>query len=208
MGNTWGKDALKIVLATSNKGKVAEFQNLLAPLNWEIILQSNVGVSEIEENGLTFIENALLKARNAAKYSNLPALADDSGLMVDALKGEPGIYSSRYAGKNATDKQNISKLLNELAVTPELERTARFYCVLVYLRYAEDPAPIIAQGIWEGRILQASRGDKGFGYDPIFFDPVNNCSAAELTPAEKNKSSHRGRASQDLIRQLSNYSEF
>ena len=184
----------KIVLATANPGKLRELQAVLAGLDFEIVPQSAFGVPEVEETGLTFIENALLKARNAALYTGLPALADDSGLAVDALGGVPGIYSARYAGAGAGDRANIGKLLAELDGVPAERRTARFVCVLALLHHPADPTPLICQGSWEGTILTEPRGEGGFGYDPIFFVPGEQRTAAELEPAVKNQISHRGQA--------------
>lgn len=193
----------KIVLASSNQGKLREIQQLLAPLNFKLLPQSDFISRDAEETGLTFVENTIIKARHATQLSGLPALADDSGLEVDALNGAPGIYSSRYAGANATDADNNQKLLTSLSQVPEQERTARFHCVLVYLRHAADPTPLIAQGTWEGRILDAPRGDNGFGYDPLFFSPDHNAASAELLPEVKNKTSHRAKALQQLLSLLS-----
>ncbi len=192
----------KIVLATGNAGKAKELQAMLAGSGIEIVLQTALGVREAEETGLTFIENALLKARNAAGQTGLPAIADDSGLEVDALKGEPGIHSARYAGPKASDADNLQKLLQEISGVPAEKRTARFRCVLVYLRHPQDPAPLICEGVWEGRILEEPRGMNGFGYDPIFLVPDRNCSSAELPPAEKNRLSHRGQALAKLASHL------
>ena len=192
-----------IVLASNNAGKVREIERLLAESRIHIRPQGEYGVPEAEETGLTFVENAILKARNAARHSGLPAIADDSGLEVDALRGAPGIYSARYAGPGATDEANLRKLLADLAEVPEAERTARFQCVLVYLRHAEDPTPLICQGTWEGRILFEPRGSNGFGYDPIFLVPSLDHSSAELDPDTKNRLSHRGQALRRLQEQLS-----
>ena len=183
-----------IVLASSNPGKVREINQMLGGLHLSVVPQSDFKVIDAEETGLTFIENALLKARNATRHTGLPAIADDSGIEVDYLNGAPGIYSARYAGKNASDEQNLRKLLDDLVGIPEAERTARFQCLMVYLRHEFDPTPIICQGAWEGRILLEPRGTNGFGYDPIFFVPTHNCSSAELPPEVKNKLSHRGQA--------------
>jgi XTP/dITP diphosphohydrolase len=191
-----------IVLASGNAGKVREFNQLLASLDLEVVPQSRFNVPEIEETGLTFVENAILKARNAAQHTGLAALADDSGLEVDALHGAPGIYSARYAAPGASDAENLGKLLAMLDDVPEEKRTARFQCVLVYLRHALDPTPRICQGTWEGRILTAPRGANGFGYDPVFFVPTHNCSAAELPPEVKNSLSHRGQALHALLAAL------
>ncbi len=191
-----------IVLASSNSGKVREINQMLAGLDLSVVPQSDFKVIDAEETGLTFIENALIKARNATRHTGLPAIADDSGIEVDYLNGAPGIYSARYAGKNASDEQNLRKLLDDLVGIPEAERTARFQCLMVYLRHEFDPTPIICQGTWEGRILLEARGANGFGYDPIFFVPTHNCSSAELPPEVKNKLSHRGQALRKLVEAL------
>jgi XTP/dITP diphosphohydrolase len=192
----------KVVLATGNVGKLRELGGMLADLDIELVSQRELGISDAEETGLSFVENAILKARHAAQASSLPAIADDSGLEVDALDGAPGIYSARYAGPDATDAHNNHKLLKALAKIPEKERTARFRCLLVYLRHAADATPLICQGTWEGRILEAPRGNNGFGYDPLFWVPGQNCSSAELPPELKNRLSHRGQALQQLLEQL------
>ena len=184
----------QVVLASSNRGKVREINQMLGGLHLSVVPQSDFKVMDADETGLTFVENALLKARNATRHTGLPAIADDSGIEVDYLNGAPGIYSARYAGKSASDEQNLRKLLDDLVGIPEEERTARFQCLMVYLRHEFDPTPIICQGTWEGRILLESRGANGFGYDPIFFVPTHNCSSAELPPEVKNKLSHRGQA--------------
>ncbi|MFC7301318.1 RdgB/HAM1 family non-canonical purine NTP pyrophosphatase [Cognatiluteimonas weifangensis] len=184
----------ELVLASGNAGKLAELRALLGADRWRLRAQSDFGLAEVEETGLTFVENALLKARHAARATGLPALADDSGLCVDALGGAPGLHSARYGGGHGDAGRNIARLLHELDGVPDAARTARFYCVLVLLRAADDPQPIIAEGSWPGRILAAPRGTRGFGYDPVFFDPEHGCSAAELEPAIKNAASHRGRA--------------
>lgn len=191
-----------IVLASSNPGKLAEFRQLLAGTGHEILPQSALFVPEAEETGLSFVENAILKARNAARHAVLPAIADDSGLEVDALNGAPGIFSARFAGANADDAANNRRLLELMQGVPEAERRARFQCVLVYLRHAEDPSPVICQGTWEGRLLENPRGEGGFGYDPLFFVPELNASAAELDPATKNRLSHRGQAMAKLLAAL------
>jgi len=191
-----------VVLASNNAGKVREFNALLAGLDIDVVPQSSFAVPEIEETGLTFVENAILKARHAAQQAKLPALADDSGLEVDALKGAPGIYSARYAGPGASDRENLEKLLAMLNGIADPERTARFQCVLVYMRHALDPTPVICQGTWEGRILTEPRGTGGFGYDPVFFVPTHQCASAELPPAVKNALSHRGQALQKLLAAL------
>ena len=191
-----------IVLASNNPGKVREFNALLADHNLEVVPQSQFGVPEAEETGLTFVENALLKARNAALHTGKPAIADDSGIEVDALMGAPGIYSARYAGVGASDQANLEKLLADLKDVPELERTARFQCLMVYMRHANDPTPMLFQAAWEGRILTAPRGTGGFGYDPIFFVPTHNCSSAELSAETKLAISHRGQALRRLVAAL------
>jgi len=184
----------KIVLATSNRGKLAEMQPLLADAGFTLITQGELGVADAVENGRTFVENALIKARHAATVTGLPAIADDSGLIVDALHGAPGLISAHYAGVHGDAEGNIRKLLGELVDVPEEQRSARFYSLIVLLRHADDPQPLIAEGIWHGRILTAPRGTGGFGYDPVFFDPELRMSAAELAPDVKNRVSHRGRA--------------
>ncbi len=184
----------RLVLATSNRGKLAEIQPLLEGLDYSLVTQGELGVEDAIENGQTFVENALIKARHACACTGLPALADDSGLIVDALDGAPGLVSAHYAGVHGDAAGNIHKLLAELAGIAEPQRTARFYSLIVLLRHADDPQPVIAEGLWEGRILDAPRGDGGFGYDPVFFDPVLGKSAAELSPGLKNRVSHRGRA--------------
>ncbi len=190
----------QIVLASGNAGKIREIQAILP--HWQIVPQSVFNVSEVDETGLTFVENAIIKARNAAHYSQLPAIADDSGLEVDALQGAPGVISARYAGVGATDQENVDKLLNELQSTPESQRTARFRCVMVLMQHPADPAPVIAEGVWEGVILPAVAGENGFGYDPLFFVPSEGCSSAQLSAQVKNRLSHRGQALQALARQV------
>jgi XTP/dITP diphosphohydrolase len=195
----------KIVLASGNTGKLKEFSVLLSELDMDIIPQSDFNVSEAEETGLTFVENALIKARNACLHTNLPAIADDSGIEVDALNGEPGIYSARYSGLGATNQQNLEALLNTLKDTPESRRTARYQCVIVYLRHATDPTPIICQASWEGKILLTPVGKGGFGYDSIFWVKESNCSAAELTLHQKYTVSHRGKAIRQLLGHLQSH---
>ncbi|MBN8241157.1 RdgB/HAM1 family non-canonical purine NTP pyrophosphatase [Marinobacter hydrocarbonoclasticus] len=194
--------ARKLVIASNNKGKIAELTDLLAPLGLQPVAQGELGVSEAEEPAVTFVENALIKARHAARATGLPALADDSGLAVDALDGRPGVRSARFAGEEATDNDNVEALLAALKDTPEAERSAQFHCVLVYLRHADDPTPIICHGRWPGRILAEPRGQGGFGYDPVFLVPEHGCSAAELTRGQKGRISHRGRALASLLDQL------
>jgi XTP/dITP diphosphohydrolase len=190
----------QLVLASNNPGKIREIQALLP--DYAIIPQSEFVQTEAEETGLTFVENALLKARHAAQHSHLPVLADDSGLAVDALNGEPGIYSARYAGQGASDKDNNDKLLLELAGVPIEDRTARFICVIVLIEHAVDPMPLIAQGIWEGKILMHPQGANGFGYDPLFRVSGHDCSSAELPSEVKNSLSHRGKALKQLALML------
>lgn len=192
----------KLVLASGNAGKLREFQQLLADCGFEVLPQSDFAVENAEETGLTFVENAILKARHACAETGLPAIADDSGIEVDALNGRPGIYSARYSGEGANDAANNQKLLKELNGIPEEKRTARYHCVLAFMRHAEDPTPILCHCSWEGRILTEARGEGGFGYDPLFFLPDLQCTAAELDKAEKNRVSHRGRAMQMLLQAL------
>jgi len=192
----------RIVLASGNAGKVREFNQLLADIDLEVLPQSDFDVVEAEETGLTFVENAILKARNAAQHTGLPALADDSGLEVDALHGAPGIYSARFSGVGASDEANLQKLLSELKEVPQNLRSARFQCVIVYMRHAEDPTPIICQGTWNGRILTEPQGENGFGYDPVFYVPEEDCSSAQLASEVKNRLSHRGQALQQLLQAL------
>jgi XTP/dITP diphosphohydrolase len=189
----------KIVLATGNQGKVKELGSMLQALNVEVLAQSEFKVGDVAETGTTFVENAIIKARHAAKQTGLPAIADDSGLAVDALGGAPGVYSARYAGEQATDQSNIDKLLVEMQGVPEAKRTARFLCVLVYMRHADDPSPIICQGEWAGEITNQQVGTNGFGYDPVFWVPSENCCSAELSKAQKNALSHRGQALRQLL---------
>lgn len=192
----------KLVLASNNKGKVREFGEMLATINMEVVPQATFNIEDADETGLTFVENAIIKARHASAIAGLPAIADDSGLEVDFLNGAPGIYSARYSGEGATDEKNLLKLLEALKDVPEEQRTARFQCVLVYMRHAEDPTPIICQGTWEGVISTEKHGDNGFGYDPIFYVPSHNCSSAELSSEEKHKLSHRGQALKKLLAAL------
>lgn len=185
---------MKLVLASSNQGKLQELRELLARDDIELLAQSDLGVQDADETGNTFVENALIKARHAAQVTGLPALADDSGICVDALKGAPGLYSARYAGEHGNASRNIDKLLDALRDTTDDHRTAHFYCVLVLLRHPDDPQPLIVEGQWNGRILRERRGDGGHGYDPVFFDPLHGQSAAEMEPGLKNRLSHRGQA--------------
>jgi XTP/dITP diphosphohydrolase len=193
---------IKMVLATDNAGKLSELQAMLSGGGIQVLPQAALGVSKVVENGASFVENAVLKARNAARQTGLPAIADDSGLEVDALSGAPGIHSARYAGANASDAENLEKLLEELRSVPANRRTARFRCVMVYVRQADDPTPVICEGTWEGCILEAPRGHNGFGYDPVFLARGLNRSSAELPAAEKNRLSHRGQALRKLTERL------
>lgn len=192
----------RLVIASNNAGKLQEFSDLLAPLGIHPVAQKELGVTEAEEPAVTFVENALLKARHAARSTGLPALADDSGLAVDALGGRPGVRSARFAGDNASDADNIRALLAALEGIPEADRKAQFHCVLVYLRHADDPTPVICHGRWTGSILTDLRGEGGFGYDPVFWVPDQRCSAAQLSRADKGRISHRGRALRVLLEQL------
>jgi len=189
-----------IVLASGNPGKIREIQAILQ--HRQILPQSQFQIEEPEETGSTFIENAIIKARNAALHSGMPAIADDSGLVVDALDGAPGVISARYAGIGATDQANLDKLLLEMQAIPDEQRTARFICVIVYMRHAQDPTPLIAQGAWEGKIMRSAQGHHGFGYDPIFWVEAHQCASAQLPPEVKNAISHRSQALQALSRQL------
>ncbi len=188
--------ARKIVLASGNPGKIREIQAILK--DYLIVTQADYEVPEAEETGTTFVENAIIKARNAARYCNLPAIADDSGLVVDALDGAPGVISARYAGVGVSDEDNLQKLLEALKNFPEQAKTARFICIIVLLRHANDPLPLIAQGVWEGRILSEPAGENGFGYDPVFWVPEKQCASAELPAEIKNQLSHRGKALHQL----------
>ena len=192
----------KIVLATNNQGKVNELQNLLADAGFNVVAQKEFNVPEVDETGLSFVENAILKARHTAKFTKLPAIADDSGLVVNALGGAPGIYSARYAGEHGNDASNNQKLLQELKNVPSEKRTAYFYCALAFMRHENDPTPIICLGKWDGIILNEIRGEGGFGYDPLFYVPELNCSAAELTKEHKSQISHRGQALKQLIAKI------
>ncbi|PIE41795.1 MAG: non-canonical purine NTP pyrophosphatase, RdgB/HAM1 family [Gammaproteobacteria bacterium] len=192
----------ELVVATGNQGKLKEINEVLSPLGYRVRGQQEFKVVAAEETGLTFVENAILKARSTSEQTGKAALADDSGLEVDALMGQPGIYSARYAGPDATDALNNAKLLDALKDIPDNQRSARFQCVMVYLRHPDDPTPVICQGTWEGRIGFAPSGTNGFGYDPIFFVPGENCMAAELTPDIKNRLSHRGQALAQLVQKL------
>ena len=194
----------KVVLATGNPGKVNELADLLRDFGMDIVAQTSLGVESAEETGLTFIENAILKARHASAHTGLPAIADDSGISVDALGGAPGIYSARYAGEDATDQQNLDKLLDAMKDVPDNQRQAQFNCVLVYLRHAEDPTPLVFHGRWRGVLTREAKGQGGFGYDPIFYVPELGCTSAELTKAEKQAVSHRGKALAMMLDALKN----
>lgn len=193
----------RVVLASGNKGKLREINQLLEGLHISAVPQTQLGVTDdVEETGLTFVENAIIKARHAAQLTGLPAIADDSGIEVDALQGAPGIYSARYSGVGASDEQNLNLLLDNLQDVPEAQRTARFQCLMVYMRHPKDPTPIICQGTWEGRILLEPVGENGFGYDPVFYVPGEDCSAAQLGSEVKNRLSHRGQALRRLLEAL------
>jgi len=189
----------KVVLATGNPGKVREMSALLAEFGLEVLPQSNFNIVEADETGTTFIENAIIKAKHAAALTGLPAIADDSGLAVDALQGVPGIYSARYAGVDASDRDNLLKLLDALKGVPAAQRTARFHCVLVYMTHADDPTPLVCHGSWDGVITEQPSGEDGFGYDPIFFVESEGCTSAELTKQRKSELSHRGQALTKLL---------
>ncbi|MEW5008111.1 MAG: XTP/dITP diphosphatase [Cycloclasticus sp.] len=195
----------RIVLASGNKGKIAEIQAILQQQAIEVISQSQFKVTEADESGSTFVENAIIKARHAAEISQLPAIADDSGLEVDALNGQPGVHSARYAGLPSDDQRNTDKLLQALADVNEAQRSARFHCVMVFMAHAKDPSPLIAHGVWEGRIAFEKSGNNGFGYDPVFYIPQLNSVSAALEPAIKNQLSHRAQALKQLMPQISNY---
>ena len=189
----------QLVVATGNKGKLAEIASVLAPFNMNVLPQRQFDVPEADETGLTFVENAIIKARNAAHHTGKAALADDSGLEVDGLNGAPGIYSARYAGPNATDALNVEKLLHAISDLEGHQRSARFQCVMVYLRHENDPTPLICQGTWDGLITTAPEGSNGFGYDPVFWVPDHHCTAAQLSSEVKNSISHRGQALKKLL---------
>ncbi|MGB1427617.1 MAG: XTP/dITP diphosphatase [Cycloclasticus sp.] len=195
----------QIVLASGNQGKIAEIQAMLQHHDIEVISQSFFEVPDIEETGTTFIENAIIKARHAAKITGLPAIADDSGLEVDAINGQPGVYSARYAGLPSNDTLNTKKLLKALDGIPEKKRSARFHCLMIFMAHATDPSPLIGQGTWEGRIAFQEAGDNGFGYDPVFYSPEHQCVSAELTATIKNRVSHRAQALNQLMPQITDY---
>jgi len=193
---------MQVVFASNNAGKTREVATHLAGLGIELLPQGQFAIESIEETGLSFVENAILKARHASQLAGLPAIADDSGIEVDALQGAPGVQSARYGGPDADDSMNNARLLKALDNTPDSERTARFQCIIVYMRHATDPTPIICQGAWEGLILRQPRGENGFGYDPLFWLPDLQCTAAELDLDQKNRFSHRGHALRKLLTAL------
>lgn len=190
----------KIILASSNPGKLREFKQIIDTKDIELVPQSEFELTDADETGLTFVENAIIKARHASEQTGLPSLADDSGIEVDALDGRPGIYSARFAGVHGADAENNKKLLADLADVPELKRTARFQCVIVFMRHSKDPTPLICQGAWEGRILFEECGENGFGYDPLFWVPTHGCASAQLDKETKNGLSHRGKALRELTK--------
>jgi XTP/dITP diphosphohydrolase len=192
----------RVVLASGNAGKLREFSELLATTGLTLARQSDFGIVPPPETGTTFLENALIKARNAARISGMPAIADDSGIEVDALGGAPGVYSARYAGEDASDEDNLSKLLGALAGQPPAKRTARYRCVIVYVNSAEDPAPLVGEGAWEGRLIDTRRGNNGFGYDPAFVPAGDTRTVAEMPQDEKNLQSHRGQAMRAFLAQF------
>ena len=198
-------DTRQLVLASGNPGKVSELSTMLEPLGWTVMPQSHWQVTEAVEDGLTFIENALIKARHAARHTGLPALGDDSGLVVDSLGGAPGIYSARFAGAGADASSNNRKLLTALREVPESDRSAHFYCAVALVRHEKDPAPLLATGKWDGRILDKPVGAGGFGYDPVFWVPGQQCSSAELPAAVKNRISHRGLALAAMMEQMASF---
>jgi XTP/dITP diphosphohydrolase len=192
----------KLVIASGNPGKLRELSALLSPLDYEVHTQSEFHVPDADETGTTFVENAIIKARNAAQHTGLSAIADDSGIEVDALNGAPGVYSARFSAPDPTDEKNNALLVEKLRDVPEEKRTARYWAVLVYMRHAQDPSPIICEGSWEGQIVLEPRGEGGFGYDPYFYVPTHGCTSAELTAEEKNAISHRGQALRKLVERL------
>ncbi|MGH8616005.1 MAG: RdgB/HAM1 family non-canonical purine NTP pyrophosphatase [Gammaproteobacteria bacterium] len=196
------RPAIEVVVASSNPGKLREIAAILAPLHWSVRPQREFSVAEVPETGLTYVENALIKARNASTACGLAAVADDSGIAVDALGGAPGIRSARYAGKEACDRDNLAKLVREMAEVRWQQRRCRFHCLMVYLRHPEDPIPVITHGVWEGMLLFEPQGQNGFGYDPLFYLPAYGCSSAELDPAVKDRISHRAQALHELVAKL------
>lgn len=194
--------AQTFVLASNNAGKIREINALFADSGIVVVSQSDFNVPEVEETGSGFVENALIKARHAAGFCHYPVIADDSGICVDALNGAPGIYSARYAGEGASDAANLQKLIEDIRPLPRDQRQARFVCIMVCVRHAADPLPVIAEGVWHGEVITEPAGDNGFGYDPMFYVPDYGCTSAELDPATKNSLSHRGRALRNLVSQL------
>lgn len=192
----------QLVLASGNQGKLTEFEEILKPLGFSVLAQSHFNVPDVEETGTTFVENAIIKARNAAAHSGLPTLADDSGIEVDALNGAPGVYSARFSGENASDESNNKLLVEKLSSVPEQERTARYRAVLVYMRHELDPSPLICEGSWDGIIQLEPAGEGGFGYDPYFYLPALGCTSAQLSRTEKNRISHRGKAVKLMVEKL------
>jgi len=192
----------KLVIASNNQGKLREFKALLAALDFDVFTQSELGVEDVPETGTTFVENAIIKARNAALHTGLPALADDSGIEVDALNGAPGVYSARFSAPNATDDKNNALLIQKLKDVPEAKRTARYRAVLVYMRHGDDPSPLICEGSWEGIIQLEPQGEGGFGYDPYFYLPSHGCTSAMLSSEDKNAISHRGKALESLLEKM------
>lgn len=193
----------KLVIASGNKGKLRELAALLEPLDYDVHTQSEFNVPDVEETGTTFVENAIIKARNAALHTGLPAVADDSGIEVDALDGAPGVYSARFSAPDASDEKNNALLVEKLRDVPEAQRGARYRAVIVYMRHAADPSPIICEGSWEGLIVLEPQGEGGFGYDPYFWVPTHGCTSAQLSAEEKNALSHRGQALRELVSKLS-----
>lgn len=198
-------DKQKIVLASSNQGKLREIKTIFADQPFELVVQADFKISDADETGLTFVENAIIKARHAAQNTGLVALADDSGIEVDYLNGAPGIYSARYAGQPCDNQANNDKLLAALKDVPSERRGARFQCVIVLMRHAEDPTPLICSGTWEGRIVEQQTGANGFGYDPLFFVPCHNCTSAQLSPEIKNQLSHRAQALRELKNKFTDF---
>lgn len=196
-----------MVLASNNPGKISEIRELIGSSSIDIIPQSELDIEAAAETGLSFVENAIIKARHAARHSGFPAFADDSGLEVPALMGKPGIYSARYAGVGASDEENLNKLIRDTGTLGEKDRKARFVCLMVFIRFADDPVPVITQGIWDGRVISEPRGENGFGYDPVFYVPTHRCTSAELAPEIKNQISHRGQALRKMIEKLTRYAE-
>jgi XTP/dITP diphosphohydrolase len=192
----------KVVLASGNEGKLVEFRAMLASQDFDVHSQAEYGVESCPETGLSFVENAILKAQNAARQTGLPAIADDSGIAVNALRGAPGVYSARYAGEHASDEENLLKLITDYRACDSADSSCRFICVIVYVEHENDPLPVICEGIWQGEMVSEPRGKNGFGYDPIFWLAEHQCTSAELSPAVKNSLSHRGIALRKLVQRL------